>query len=202
MDGIVGIDEVGRGCWAGPLVVAAVILPRRIRGLKDSKLLTKMQREFLAAKIHAQALAIGMAWIPPKQVDELGLTQATRLAAAEALNQIICKYDEIIIDGNFNYLADNPKAKALVKADNLVAAVSAASIVAKVARDQYMTEMAGKFPLYQFDRHVGYGTRLHAELLKLHGACELHRQSFAPIRLLGQTAGLLISADGGMRGLD
>jgi ribonuclease HII len=182
MDGIVGIDEVGRGSWAGPLVVAAVILPRRLRGLKDSKLLTKKQRELMAQKIQTAALAIGMGWIEPRKVDELGLTQATRLAAAEALSQITCTYQEIIIDGNFNYLAGNPKAKALIKADMTVAAVSAASIVAKVARDQYMTEIAVKFPLYQFEKHVGYGTRLHREMVKLHGACELHRVSWRPFQ--------------------
>jgi len=184
METIVGVDEVGRGCWAGPLVVAAVILPRRIRGLKDSKLLSKARREALAKLIYARALAVGIAWIPAPEVDRLGLTEATRQAAAQALAQIDCEYQTVIIDGNFNYLAGNPKAQAVIKADATVPAVSAASIVAKVARDQYMTTMALQFPLYQFEKHVGYGTKLHHELLKLHGICELHRQSFKPVQAL------------------
>jgi len=182
----VGIDEVGRGCLAGPLVVAAVVLPRRIRGLKDSKLLTRRQRELLTVTIEKRALGIGLGWIPAPDVDRLGLTEATRQAAQAALDQITCAYDEVIIDGNYNYLRGNPKSRTLVKADMTIPAVSAASIVAKVARDTYMIEMSAKFPLYQFEKHVGYGTRLHRELLKLHGACELHRQSFRPVGLLDE----------------
>ena len=184
---VVGVDEVGRGCWAGPLVVAAVVLEKRIRGLADSKLLTRQQREKLAVRIHERAVAVGMAWIPAIDVDRLGLTQATRLAAEQALSQITCDYDEIIMDGNYNYLSQNPNAKAIIKADNSVAAVSAASIIAKVARDQYMRDQAKTFPQYGFDKHVGYGTRLHQELLALHGACELHRLSWKPLKALPQT---------------
>ena len=179
---VVGVDEVGRGCWAGPLVVAAVILDKRIRGLKDSKLLTRAQREALSLKVHKSAVAIGISWIAPAEVDRLGLTEATRQASHDAVAQLGCDYDQIIMDGNYNYLSTNPKAVTLIKADNLVPAVSAASIVAKVARDQYMRDIAKQFPQYQFDKHVGYGTRLHREMLKLHGACELHRLSWRPFR--------------------
>lgn len=182
MELTVGIDEVGRGCWAGPLVVAAVVLPGRIRGLKDSKLLTKQQREVLAKKVHAKALAVGMGWIEPAEVDRLGLTKATSLAAEQALAQIQCEYQEIIIDGNFNYLKGNVKAKAIIKADRTVPAVSAASVVAKVARDNYMVEIAGKYPHYKFETNVGYGTKLHREMVALHGACDLHRISWRPFQ--------------------
>ncbi len=116
----------------------------------------------------------------------MGLSAAVGLAMHRALAQISLTYDEIIIDGSFNFLADNPKAKAIIKADNSVPAVSAASIIAKVARDQYMTRQAADYPGYGFERHVGYGTALHLERLKLYGICDLHRRSFKPISALIQ----------------
>jgi ribonuclease HII len=183
---IVGIDEVGRGCWAGPVVAGAVILNEPIIGLKDSKLLSKKQREKLAAEIQLSALAIGIGWVEPSKVDEIGLTAAVGLAMRRALEQISLTYDEIIIDGSFNFLGENPKAKAVIKADNSVPPVSAASIVAKVARDHYMTEIAARYPDYGFEKHVGYGTALHLEKLKLNGVSDLHRRSFKPIRALVQ----------------
>lgn len=183
-----GIDEVGRGCWAGPVVAGAVILKQPIKGLKDSKLLSKKQREKLAVEIKLHAVAIGLGWVQPQELDKLGLTEAVRLAMRRALQQITAAYDVIIIDGNYNFLPDNPKAKAVVKADNTVPAVSAASIVAKVARDNYMSEIAAQLPDYGFEQHVGYGTSLHLERLKLHGVSELHRRSFKPIKSLLQLA--------------
>lgn len=180
---IVGIDEVGRGCWAGPLVAAAVMLHRPIAGLKDSKQLSKRQRVHLHKIIYDNA-DIGLGWVSAQEIDRIGLTQAVSLAMSQALAGITDNYDEIIIDGNFNYLPKLPNVKTLVKADSLVPAVSAASIVAKVARDQYMKEVAVKFPVYKFEQHVGYGTKLHHELLKLHGVCELHRLSYKPIQEL------------------
>jgi ribonuclease HII len=182
----VGIDEVGRGCWAGPVVAGAVALGRPIAGLKDSKQLNKQQREILVPIIHASALAVGLGWVQPAEVDAIGLTAAVGLAMRRALEQIELTYNEIIIDGNFNFLADNPKAKAVIKADNTVPAVSAASIVAKVARDKYMAGIAADYPDYGFERHVGYGTALHLERLKLHGVSDLHRRSFKPIQALVQ----------------
>jgi ribonuclease HII len=182
----VGIDEVGRGCWAGPVVAGAVILRQSIKGLKDSKKLSKKQRETLAVQIQNTAEAIGLGWVQAAEVDELGLTEAVRLAMRRALEQIDAPYDEIIIDGNLNFLNEKPKAKAVIKADDSVPAVSAASIVAKVARDKYMAEIAADYPDYGFASHVGYGTALHLERLKLHGISDLHRQSFKPIRALVQ----------------
>ncbi len=182
----VGIDEVGRGCWAGPLVAGAVVLGQSIAGLRDSKKLTKKQREKLAAIIEIQAMALGLGWVKPAEIDEIGLTAAVKLAMQRALEQIPVDYDEIIIDGNINFLPDNSKTKAVVRADDSVPAVSAASIVAKVERDKYMAEIAEKYPDYGFDRHVGYGTALHLERLKLHGVSDLHRRSFKPIQALLQ----------------
>lgn len=180
---IVGIDEVGRGCWAGPLVAAAVLLHNSIPGLTDSKKLTKKKREQLAKQIHANA-TVGIGWVAPADIDKLGLTAATSQAMHEALRQIDASEAEVIVDGSINYLSDVLTSKNLIKADSLVPEVSAASIVAKVARDDYMAEIAAKFPHYQFEKHVGYGTALHLEMLKMHGVCELHRLSYKPIQAL------------------
>lgn len=182
----VGIDEVGRGCWAGPLVAAAVILERPMRGLRDSKQLTKLQRKKLAERINRRALACGLGWVTPGEIDEFGLTVSTSLAIRRAIDQLDAEYDEIIIDGSINYLTDDPKARAVVKADDTVPVVSAASIIAKVARDNYMASISDKYPGYGFDSHVGYGTALHLDRLKLHGLCELHRRSFKPVAALIQ----------------
>jgi ribonuclease HII len=180
----VGVDEVGRGCWAGPLVAGAVILTKSIEGLKDSKKLSRKRREILAGMIQESALSIGLGWVWPKEIDELGLTEAVRLAMRRALNETNGEYDEIIIDGNYNFFPDNSRYKAIIKADDLIPAVSAASIIAKVARDDYMAKIAADFPQYAFEKHVGYGTALHVEMLKKYGICHLHRQSYKPIMAL------------------
>jgi len=181
---IVGVDEVGRGCLAGPLVAGAVILRRRIPGLADSKKQTRAQREVLDVKIRRQAIAFGLGWVTPEELDRVGLTEAVRLAMQRAMAEITVPYEEIIIDGNYNYLREFPGSQCLIKADDKVAAVSAASIIAKVARDNYMREMALTYPLYQFENHVGYGTASHIAALEANGVCDLHRKSFAPIRAL------------------
>lgn len=181
----VGIDEVGRGCWAGPVVAGAVILSGPIDGLKDSKKLTKLQRERLAAEIQVQAVAVGLGWVEPRELDTIGLTAAVGLAMRRALDEIPTPFNEIIIDGNLNYFPDDARAKAVIKADDSVPAVSAASIVAKVARDNYMaTAMHHRYPEYAFDKHVGYGTSLHLQMLKLYGVSDIHRRSFRPIQAL------------------
>jgi ribonuclease HII len=181
---IVGIDEVGRGCWAGPLVAGAVLLDVPILGLKDSKKLSKKQRERLDAEIRVSAKAYGIGWVSVAEVDELGLTKAVGLAMHRAMEQITDDYESMIIDGNINYFAENPKAVAVIAADNTVPAVSAASIIAKVARDKYMADVSATFPAYGFDKHVGYGTAAHIAALKLHGLTELHRLSFKPVAAL------------------
>lgn len=182
----VGIDEVGRGCWAGPLVAGAVLLAEPIEGLKDSKLLSKQRREALAEIIYDRALATGLGWVDAATIDEVGLSSAVMIAMEAALAQIEAEYDEVIIDGNLNFLASYPKTRALIKADMTVPAASAASIIAKVARDKYMAEVGDRYSVYGFDKHVGYGTALHLEMLKLHGVSDLHRRSFKPIKALIQ----------------
>ena len=178
---LVGIDEVGRGSWAGPLVAGAVVLGRPISGLRDSKKLTRLQRERLAKHIYAKARAVGLGWVTAQEVDLLGLTAAVRLAMQRALAMVAEPYTQIIIDGKYNFLHDNPLAETLVRADDLMPAVSAASIVAKVARDHYMAALGVPYDKYQFVKHVGYGTALHRQLLEKYGVCDLHRRSFKPV---------------------
>lgn len=180
---IVGIDEVGRGYWAGPLVAAAALINVPIFGLDDSKKLTKLKRENLSVEIYDSA-EVGIGWVSAPDVDKFGLTKATEIAMALALEQIISKYDQVIIDGNLNYLPNEPLAITMVGADGKIPAVSAASIVAKVARDKYMAEQAKLYPGYGFDRHVGYGTAAHIAAIKELGVCELHRLSYKPIKSL------------------
>ena len=183
---IIGVDEVGRGCWAGPVVAGAVLLSQEITGLKDSKKLTKRQREAFAERIVASKAQIGLGWVSPAEVDSLGLTRAVQLAMERAVLQISAPYEEVIIDGDLNFLAHLPKTRSLIKADDTVPAVSAASIVAKVARDNYMAGLAKQYPGYGFEAHVGYGTAAHLASLHKLGVSEVHRKSFKPIRALLQ----------------
>lgn len=183
---ILGIDEVGRGAWAGPLVVGAVVLgDTPIEGLTDSKLLTKQRRESLDVLIRQSAAGYGLGWVTSSEIDQIGLAQALRLATIRAVEQITTSYHEIIIDGTINFLSDTVKGQyvtLLKKADLLIPSVSAASIIAKVARDQYMTELDEVHPDYGFSRHVGYGTALHRRALAAHGSTVEHRHSFAPLK--------------------
>lgn len=186
---IVGIDEVGRGCWAGPLVAGAVVLGPPIVGLRDSKKLSKKQREVVAEQIHATAKAVGIGWVTAAELDSIGLTKAVQLAMLRAMKQIGCQYQQIIIDGNINFFANvqglqTDDIQTIVRADDTVPAVSAASIVAKVARDVYMVEVDKKYSGYGFATNVGYGTSSHRTGLEKHGVTELHRRSFRPISLL------------------
>lgn len=179
---IVGIDEVGRGAWAGPLVVGAVLLGGApIDGLTDSKLLSKKQRERLDIEIRQKAVAVGLGWVSAKDIDKIGLSQALKLASRRAIAHIQQEYHEIIIDGTIALL-DDPRVTLMKKADLLVPSVSAASIVAKVARDNYMRQLDGVFPGYKFAGHVGYGTAAHRAAIDKLGVTPLHRLSFAPLK--------------------
>jgi ribonuclease HII len=180
----VGIDEVGRGCWAGPLVAGAVALAEPVAGLRDSKKLSKKRRETLTAEIYEKAVGTGLGWVWPSEIDAHGVSWAVKTAMERALAEITVPYDELIIDGNINYFASNPKAQAVIKADDSVPAVSAASIIAKVARDNYMAELGEKYAGYGFDKHVGYGTAAHIAALKLLGVSDIHRLSYKPVKAL------------------
>jgi len=184
---ILGIDEAGRGPWAGPLVVGAVVLDpeRPIAALDDSKKLTKKRREGLEVEIKDAALAYGLGWVEVSELDEVGMSEALRRATIRAVEAISVAYDEIIIDGTINFLKETGKGAyvtTLPKADSLIPAVSAASILAKVARDRFMTAQDEIYPEYGFAAHVGYGTQRHRDAIAAHGVTPLHRLSFAPLR--------------------
>ena len=190
---ILGIDEVGRGPWAGPLVVGAVILGgAEIEGLDDSKKLTKKRREALDRVIREQAAAWALGWVSARELDDIGMSQALRLATRQAVKQIQaqCKeknlaFDEIIIDGMVNFLADTALEQyvtVMAKADGLIPSVSAASIIAKVARDQFMAEQDVVYPGYGFASNAGYGVAKHRAAIERLGVTPLHRLSFAPLQ--------------------
>jgi ribonuclease HII len=181
---IVGVDEVGRGAWAGPLVVGAVVMGgEAVDGLTDSKKLTAKKREKLALQIKLTAAGIGLGWVSAKTIDQIGISKALTLATQRALTGINCDYDQIIIDGTVNFLSD-PRVTTMKQADLLVPSVSAASIVAKVARDRYMSIISGAFPGYAFERHVGYGTAVHQAAITALGTSPIHRMSFAPMKTM------------------
>lgn len=185
MDMILGIDEVGRGPWAGPLVVGAVVLgDAKIEGLTDSKKLSKKKRETLDVLIREQAAGFGLGWVSAAEIDEVGLGAALRLATIRAARQVKTPYHEIIIDGTINFLSETTKGRyvtTLPKADLLIQSVSAASIIAKVARDTYMALQDDIYPGYGFASHVGYGTAAHRNSIERLGVTPLHRLSFAPL---------------------
>lgn len=183
---ILGIDEVGRGSWAGPLVVGAVVLGgAEIDGLTDSKKLTKIQRQKMDIEIREKATGFGLGWVDAKTIDEIGLAKSLEIATKLAVEQVKAPYHEIIIDGTVNFLATTNKGQyvtTLKKADLLIPSVSAASIIAKVARDKFMEEQEKLYPGYKFDRHVGYGTEAHRKAIDKLSVTPLHRLSFKPLR--------------------
>ena len=189
---ILGIDEVGRGPWAGPLVVGAVILGgAEIDGLDDSKKLTKKRRQALDALIRQQAAAWALGWVSAQELDDIGMSEALRLATRRAVEQIQAQcrrqnlaFSEIIIDGKVNFLRGTALEKfvaTIPKADGLIPSVSAASIVAKVARDQFMAEQDAVYPGYGFASNAGYGVAKHRAAIERLGVTPLHRLSFAPL---------------------
>jgi len=195
---IVGIDEVGRGAWAGPLVVGAVLLGgESIEGLTDSKLLSKKARERLDIEIRQKAVGVGIGWVSAKVIDRIGLSEALKLASRKALECIKNEYREIIIDGTIA-LIDDPRVTLMKKADLLIPSVSAASIVAKVARDNYMKYLDDVFPGYEFSAHVGYGTAMHRGAIEELGVTPIHRLSFAPLKKYSVVD---VSANEGARGI-
>ncbi len=184
---MIGVDEVGRGCWAGPLlVVAARQILELPAGLKDSKQLSKKQREKFSAQLESYC-QFGEGWVTAFEIDEHGLAAAMRLGAKRALADLnVATEEAIIIDGNIN-LAPKKFINIVCepKADQNYPIVSAASIRAKVRRDKYMADLAVEHPLYSFESHVGYGTAAHHQALKTNGPLKgIHRLSYKPVQAL------------------
>lgn len=180
---ICGVDEAGRGPIAGPVFAAAVMLhPRRaIEGLKDSKLLTAARREALAERIRREARAWAVASATVEEIDRLNILQAALLAMQRAVQALALRPDEAWVDGD-RCPALACRARAIVGGDRSVPLISAASILAKTARDAEMLRLHARYPEYALDRHKGYPTPEHLELLARHGASAVHRRSFAPVR--------------------
>ena len=178
-DIVCGVDEAGRGPLAGPVCAAAVILPRdlQIEGLNDSKKLTDKRRRALFDVITAQAVSYGIAFASEQEIDEINILQATFLAMRRALDQLSVRPAIALIDGNRETDFGLP-VRTLVKGDSLSANIAAASVLAKVTRDDFMLEQAQRYPQYGFDVHKGYGTRAHYEALRQYGPCPIHRRSF------------------------
>ncbi|HWK62575.1 MAG TPA: ribonuclease HII [Eoetvoesiella sp.] len=188
---VAGVDEAGRGPLAGPVFTAAVILnpERPIAGLADSKTLTAARRERLAVEIREHALAWCIASASVEEIDSLNILQATMLAMRRACEGLSTVPVQALIDGNRIPKGLACPAQAIVKGDSKVAAISAASILAKTARDADCGVLHGLYPQYAFDQHKGYGTVLHMERLRLYGPCPAHRRSFAPVRRLLEREG-------------
>ena len=184
---VCGIDEAGRGPLAGPVFAAAVILDpaRPIEGLKDSKLLSASRRESLFLLIQENSIAFAIAQASVEEIDRLNILRATMLAMQRAVRGLRIPPDEAWIDGNCCPVLPC-RARAMVRGDRLHPVISAASILAKTARDAEMLRLHQCFPQYCFDRHKGYPTREHLALLERHGASEIHRRSFAPVRRILQ----------------
>lgn len=183
-----GVDEAGRGPLAGDVYAAAVILDRSkpIKGLTDSKKLSATHRDALAHQIRERALAYAVGLATVDEIDHLNILQATLLAMQRAVAELTLVPDEVLVDGNRVPVLPMP-ARAIVKGDLTEAAISAASILAKTARDAALCRLHEQYPQYAFDQHKGYGTALHLAKLKAFGPCPAHRRSFTPVaRLLTQ----------------
>jgi ribonuclease HII len=182
---ICGVDEAGRGPLAGPVSAAAVILDAScpIEGLADSKRLSKKQRDFLAPIIRERALAWAVAYADVEEIDRLNILQATLLAMKRAVLALHARPQQVLVDGLYCPQTGIP-SQAIVKGDSKVAAISAASILAKTARDELMLKLHEQYPQYGFDGHKGYPTAAHIAALREHGVSDVHRRSFRPVREL------------------
>jgi ribonuclease HII len=179
---IAGVDEAGRGPLAGPVVAAAVILDpdRRLRGLRDSKVLTPVERERLAVQIRANAIAWAVGFADVGEIDTLNILRASLLAMRRAVHALAVAPTEALVDGNQCPELDCP-VYAIVKGDRDIASISAASIIAKTTRDAMLVELDRVYPVYGFAQHKGYSTREHIAALNRHGPCPAHRRFFAPV---------------------
>lgn len=194
---LLGIDEVGRGCLAGPVYAACVsldysalaLLTDKERDLvRDSKKLSRLQRQRILPTIKHIANEAYIAHATAREIEELGILDATFLAMRRAISLCSSLYDMVLIDGNIKIRQYAGRQTCVIGGDSSCYAIAAASILAKEARDKFMANQAEKFPVYGFESHVGYGTKKHMDALKEHGLCDLHRRNFAPVKKLLTTS--------------
>jgi ribonuclease HII len=181
---MIGIDEVGRGSWAGPLLVVAARQRGKLPpGLADSKTLSRHERERMFGMLNIH-FAFGEGWVQADEIDSVGMAEAMRIGVNRALVALGAAHDDIIVmDGSVNYCGEEfTNVQTIVKADQSHPIVSAASIFAKVTRDRHMERASQFYPYYGFEKHVGYGTALHQSALKIHGVSAIHRKSFKPVQ--------------------
>ncbi len=183
---VAGVDEAGRGPLAGPVFAACVILPDDciIDGINDSKKLSEKKREQLFEEITKKAITYSIASIDEKIIDEVNILNATHMAMNKAVDEMMIKPDYVLIDGNSIKNMTTPH-ETIVKGDAKSISIAAASILAKVSRDRFICEIADKYPEYEFEKHKGYGTKVHTDALKKYGPCEIHRKSFLK-KILGE----------------
>lgn len=182
---IAGLDEAGRGAWAGPVVAAAVIFEPGVilSGVTDSKKLTPQRRDVLFDEIQQKALAFGVGLIGPDIIDDVNILEATKLAMIQALKALNPQPQYLLVDGKMT-LDVSTKQKWIIEGDSKSHSIAAASILAKVTRDRFMMRLADKYPQYAFEKHKGYGTKAHQEALRTHGVLKLHRCSYKPVAKL------------------
>jgi ribonuclease HII len=187
---VAGVDEVGRGAWAGPVTYAAAVLPidRRMYKLRDSKVLDAQRRRELRDRLLGFALDLSLGSASNREIDQLGMTAAIRLAARRAVDGLHTRPDVCLIDGSWDFLAGyGTRNVRIVHGDAVSASIAAASIVAKVARDDLMADACPHYPAYGFSSNKGYPSPRHRATLRAQGPCELHRHTWAPIAALAQT---------------
>jgi ribonuclease HII len=180
---IAGVDEAGRGPLAGPVVAAAVILPENfyLPGINDSKKLSEQTREQFFNRIMEEAVSVGIGFVSAKEIDDMNIYEASKLAMIKAVKQLNPKPDHLLVDALT--LPISISQTSLVKGDAKSFTIAASSIVAKVTRDRYMKRLGEKYPQYGFEHHMGYGTKMHLEAIKEHGVTSEHRKSFSPIQM-------------------
>lgn len=185
---IAGLDEAGRGAWAGPVVAAAVVFPIGffIPEVDDSKKLSPKVREKLFDQIKASCVSFGIGLVESQVIDQINILEASKQAMLIAVSQLSPQPDFLLVDGNMT-LNTPLKQKFLIDGDALSHSIAAASILAKVTRDHLMVDLAQSFPNYGFEKHKGYGTKFHQEALKNHGCLEIHRHSYRPIQVFSQS---------------
>lgn len=186
---VVGVDEVGRGPWAGPVIAGAVVIHSEkqvVKSVRDSKKMTKIQREKAFAKIIKKSSAFGIGIVDEQEIDKIGIQKSVKKAMIMSLKDLKLKFkidiSYILVDGSKTSPLENYNSQRIKRGGLYHYSIAASSVLAKVTRDKIMREMAKKYPLYRFEKHVGYGTKLHLEALEKYGICPIHRKSFSPIK--------------------